>query len=50
MTRLNCIHHLLGLVPFTEVPITPVSLPPRQPDAGYQRPPKESLKWVPSVY
>ena len=34
-------------------PLNPRScrvMPPRQPDAGYQRPPKESLRWVPSVY
>jgi len=48
--RLNCIHHLLSLVPFTDVPVVQASMPPRQPDAGYQRPPKASLNWIPSVY
>ncbi len=48
--RLNCIHHLLSLVPYTDVPTEPASMPPRQPDPGYQRPPKESLNWVPSIY
>src|SRR5436190_16790686 len=38
--RLNCIHHLLSLVPYTAVPAQAVSLPPRQPDSGYERPPK----------
>lgn len=48
--RLNCIHHLLSLVPYQEVPRREIALPPRQEDPGYTRPPKENLKWVPSVY
>jgi polyphosphate kinase 2 len=48
--RLNCIHHLLSLVPYTEVPRAPIVLPPRQDDQGYRRPPIESLNWIPAVY
>ncbi len=48
--RLNCIHHLLSQVPYSEVPTTATTMPARQPDPGYQRPPKESLNWIPSVY
>jgi polyphosphate kinase 2 len=48
--RLNCIHHLLSLVPYAEVPRDPVVLPPRQEDSGYRRPPIESLNWIPAVY
>jgi len=48
--RLNCIHHLLSLIPFTEVPTASTTLPPRQPDDGYRRPPKESLNWIPAIY
>ena len=48
--RLNCIDHLLSLVPYTEVPREEVVLPPRQEDGGYRRPPKESLNWIPEVY
>jgi polyphosphate kinase 2 len=48
--RLNCIHHLLSLVPYAQVPREPVVLPPRQEDSGYRRPPKESLNWIPAVY
>ncbi len=48
--RLNCIHHLLSLVPYSEVPTNSTTMPARQPDAGYQRPPKESLNWIPSIY
>ncbi len=48
--RLNCIHHLLSLVPYAEVPTNATTLPARQPDSGYQRPPKDSLNWIPAVY
>jgi polyphosphate kinase 2 len=48
--RLNCIHHLLSLVPYAEVPREPVVLPPRQEDSGYRRPPIESLNWIPAVW
>ena len=48
--RLNCIHHLLSLVPYVEIPHEPVSLPPRQEDPGYRRPPKRGLNWIPTVY
>ena len=48
--RLNCINHLLSLVPYTEVAREEVVLPPRQEDGGYRRPPKESLNWIPQVY
>jgi len=48
--RLNCIHHLLSIVPYAAVPSKTTTLPPRQPDTGYRRPPRESLNWVPSVY
>jgi polyphosphate kinase 2 len=48
--RLNCIHHLLSLVPYTEVARPPITLPPRQEDPGYRRPPKERLNWIPQVY
>jgi polyphosphate kinase 2 (PPK2 family) len=48
--RLNCIHHLLSLVPYRDVPHESLLLPPRQEDAGYKRPPKEGLNWIPSVY
>jgi len=36
--RLNIISHLLGLVPFEEVPREPVELPKRQPPRGYEEP------------
>jgi polyphosphate kinase 2 len=49
--RLNCISHLLSLIPYRDVQPVPLQLPPRQPpDANYVRPPIESMRWVPSVY
>jgi len=48
--RLNCIAHLLSLVPYEPVEHPPIALPPRQSDDGYRRPPKESLNWIPTPY
>jgi len=48
--RLNCIHHLLGLIEYEDLTPGPVELPPRQQDPGYKRPPITSQKWVPAVY
>lgn len=48
--RLNCIHHLLSIVPYADV-LPPVSeLPPRQADNGYQRPPIYGQRIIPQVY
>jgi polyphosphate kinase 2 len=48
--RLNCIHHLLSLIPYQDLTPGPIELPPRQEDSGYKRPPISSQKWVPCVY
>jgi len=48
--RLNCIHHLLSLIPYEDLTPEPIELPPRQQDTGYKRPPITSQKWVPAVY
>jgi polyphosphate kinase 2 len=48
--RLNCISHLLSLVPYEVVARDNIELPPRQQDAGYRRPPKEALNWIPARY
>jgi polyphosphate kinase len=48
--RLNCISHLLSLVPYEEVARDKIELPPRQQDPGYRRPPKEALNWIPAKY
>lgn len=48
--RLNCIHHLLSLIPYKDLTPEPIELPPRQKDDSYVRPPIEDQNWVPSIY
>jgi polyphosphate kinase 2 len=48
--RLNCIHHLLGTVDYSEPAPLELALPPRQDDADYVRPPVEKQRFVPTVY
>jgi polyphosphate kinase 2 len=48
--RLNCIHHLLSLIPYEDVPYEKIKVPPRQSDEGYVRPPVEDQTFVPEVY
>jgi polyphosphate kinase 2 len=48
--RLNVIHHLLSLVPYHDLTPEPIVLPPRQPDAGYVRPPMSDQTFVPEIY
>ena len=48
--RLNCISHLLSMIPYEEVPWEEVELPERQDRAGYVRPPLSDQTFVPEVY
>lgn len=48
--RLNCIHHLLGQIPYHEVTRTPVVLPARTHHPDYQRKPVPRDMYVPTVY
>jgi polyphosphate kinase 2 len=48
--RLNCIHHLLSLIPYQDLTPDSLTLPPRQPDGGYVRPPITDQTFVPEVY
>jgi len=48
--RLNCIHHLLDLVPYHEVPRPEVVLPPRVRHPDYIRHPVPADMIVPAVY
>jgi polyphosphate kinase 2 len=47
--RLNCIAHLLSLVPYEEVPREPIELPKRQPRGGYVEP-ERAYHYVPEIY
>lgn len=48
--RLNCITHLLGMIPYQDLTPGPIKLPPRQEDTGYVRPPMDYQTFVPEVY
>jgi polyphosphate kinase len=48
--RLNCMHHLLSLVPYEEVPQEPITLPERVFDPNYDRQTLPDELYVPSVY
>lgn len=48
--RLNCIAHLLSVVPYKDLTPEPIKLPPRQKDEGYVRPPMEDQTFVPEKY
>jgi len=48
--RLNCVNHLLSMVPYGEPETPEIQLPPRQDDSSYVRPPVEDQTFVPEVY
>ncbi len=49
--RLNCIAHLLSMVPYTDLTPEPIRLSPRPPQhEGYVRPPITDQTFVPNVY
>lgn len=48
--RLNCISHLLSVIPYEDLTPEPVVLPPRQDDRTYERPPHEEQNFVPHIY
>lgn len=48
--RLNCISHLLSLIPYEDLTPEPIVLPPRQKGKGYVRPPITDQTFVPETY
>lgn len=48
--RLNCISHLLSLIPYEDLSPEPIELPPRQHNTGYVRPPMDYQTFVPEIY
>jgi polyphosphate kinase 2 len=48
--RLNCIKHLLSVIPHEDLTPKPIELPPRQEDKGYVRPPIGEQTFVPEAY
>jgi polyphosphate kinase 2 (PPK2 family) len=48
--RLNCITHLLSLIPYADLTPEPMELPPRQNEQGYVRPPISDQTFVPETF
>ena len=48
--RLNCIRHLLSLIPYNDVPRQKIELPKRKKQTGYVRPPVHTQTFVPEYY
>ncbi len=47
--RLNCISHLLSLIPYEEIPREKIELPPKT-KGNYKRPPLEHQRFIPRKY
>ena len=48
--RLNCISHLVSLIPYKDLTPTPETLPPRPPAGAYLRPPLDDQTFVPELW
>lgn len=48
--RLNCISHLLSMIPYADLTPEKIKLPPRQKDTGYVRPPISDQTFIPEKY
>jgi polyphosphate kinase len=48
--RLNCIHHLLSLIPYEDLTPKPFKLPERKYSTSYVRPPIEDQTFIPEIY
>jgi len=48
--RLNCISHLLSMIPYQDMTPEPFELPERKDSKGYVRPPVSEMSYVPSKY
>ncbi|WP_222844158.1 polyphosphate kinase 2 [Saccharicrinis aurantiacus] len=48
--RLNCINHLLSVIPYGEVEYEKLTLPVRKEDVGYIRPPLSDQTFVPELF
>jgi polyphosphate kinase 2 (PPK2 family) len=49
-SRLNCIAHLLSLIPYEDRTPAPLELPPRKVVDDYIRPPAREIPWIPEKY
>jgi polyphosphate kinase 2 len=47
--RINCLSHLLSIVPYERREVDRIKLPKRQDDIGYERPPQDIYSYVPDA-
>lgn len=50
LARLNCIAHLLGMIPYVELTPKHMTLPQRQVNTNYTRPPLSKQNLIPEIY
>jgi polyphosphate kinase 2 len=48
--RLNCIHHLLSMIPYEDLTPKRIKLPPKQREEGYVRPPLSEQNFIPEIF
>ncbi len=48
--RLNCISHIVSMIPYEDILPDPIALPPRVEGTGYIRPPFDEQTFVPESY
>jgi polyphosphate kinase 2 len=48
--RLNCINHIVSMIPYENILPDPIELPPRVESSGYIRPPFDEQTFVPTIY
>ncbi len=48
--RLNCIAHLLSMIPYEDLTPEPIELPHRKDSTGYVRPPITDQTFIPDIY
>jgi polyphosphate kinase 2 len=48
--RLNCISHLLSMIPYKDLTPKPIELPPREMRKAYVRPPISDQTFIPQLY
>ncbi|MCB9420072.1 MAG: polyphosphate kinase 2 [Ardenticatenaceae bacterium] len=48
--RLNCISHIVSMIPYEDILPDPFDLPPRKEESGYIRPPISEQTFVPEIY
>ena len=48
--RLNCITHLLSMIPYKDLTPTPPDLPPRPKEGAYVRPPMDDQTFIPETW